>query len=54
MIEERQPFAVSASSPVDIGACRSVKIKAVSEVGWWDTPRLRAQMTADGGPEACQ
>ncbi len=54
MIEERQPLAVSASSPAGIGACRSVRLTAVSEVGWWDTARMVAQMTAGGGPEACQ
>ena len=54
MIEERHPLAVSANSSVDIGICRSVKITAVSEIGWWDTSRMLAQMTAGGGPEASQ
>ena len=54
MIEERQPLAVSAQSPVDTGACRSVVVTAVSEVGWWDSPRMLAQMNAGGGPEASQ
>ena len=54
MIEERQPLIVSAGSPADIGACRSIRLTVVSEVGWWDTPRMLAQMTAGGGPEASQ
>lgn len=54
MIEERHPIAVSADSPANIGTCRSVTVTSVSEVGWWDTPRMLAQMTAGGGPEASQ
>lgn len=54
MIEERRPIAVSAESPAKIGTCRSVTVTSVSEVGWWDTPRMLEQMTSGGGPEASQ
>jgi len=54
MIEERQALAVSEHFPADIGCCRSVVVTSVSEVGWWDTPRMLAQMAAGGGPGACQ
>ena len=54
MIEERKPIAVSANSPVNIGTCRSVVVTSVSEVGWWNTPRMLEQITAGGGPEASQ
>ena len=54
MIEERQPIAVSAGTPADIGCCRSVTVTSVSEVGWWNTPQMLAQMAAGGGPSASQ
>lgn len=54
MIEERQPIAPVDGIPTAIGACRSVSLTAVSEVGWWDTPRMLDEMKAGGGPAACQ
>lgn len=54
MIEARQPLVPAAGKPLAIGACRAVTITAVSEVGWWDTPRMMAEMKAGGGPSACQ
>ena len=54
MIEARQPLVPAAGKPLAIGACRAVTITAVSEVGWWDTPRMMAEMKAGGGPAACQ
>jgi len=54
VIEERQPIAVSENSPAYIGCCRAVAVTSVSEVGWWDTPRMLAQMAAGGGRGACQ
>ncbi|HMM54958.1 MAG TPA: MBL fold metallo-hydrolase [Candidatus Desulfobacillus sp.] len=52
MIETRQPDP--AETPVAIGACRAVTITAVSETGWWDTPRMMADIKAGGGAAACQ
>lgn len=54
MIEARQPLVPTAGNPLAIGACRAVTVTAVSEVGWWDTPRMMAEMKAGGGPSACQ
>ncbi len=52
MIETRQPDP--AETPVAIGACRAVTITAVTETGWWDTPRMMADIKAGGGAAACQ
>lgn len=54
MIKARHPLAPAAGKPLVIGACRAVTVTAVSEVGWWDTPRMMAEMKAGGGPSACQ
>lgn len=54
MIEARPPLVPAAGKPLAIGACRAVTVTAVSEVGWWDTPRMMAEMKAGGGPLACQ
>lgn len=54
MIEARHPFVPAAGKPLAIGACRAVTVTAVSEVGWWDTPHMMAEMKAGGGPTACQ
>lgn len=54
MTEARQPLVPTAGKPLAIGACRAVTVTAVSEVGWWDTPRMMAEMKAGGGPSACQ
>lgn len=53
-IEDRQPVIPGDGLPVAIGACRSVTLTSVSEVGWWDTPRMLEEMKAGGGPSACQ
>ncbi len=54
MIEDRQPSAFVAGRRLSIGACRAVTVTSVSEVGWWDTPRMLDEMKAGGGPAACQ
>jgi 7,8-dihydropterin-6-yl-methyl-4-(beta-D-ribofuranosyl)aminobenzene 5'-phosphate synthase len=54
MIEERHPLVPAADNPLSIGACRSLTVTSVSEVGWWDTPRMLDEMKAGGGPSACQ
>jgi len=54
MIEARQPLVHATGSPLAIGACRAVTVTSVSEVGWWDTPRMMEEMKAGGGPAACQ
>lgn len=54
MIEERQPMVPTVGTPSVFGACRSVSLTSVSEVGWWDTPRMLDEIKAGGGPTACQ
>ncbi len=53
-IETRHPLVPAAGRPLAIGACRAVTVTSISEVGWWDTPRMLAEMKAGGGPSACQ
>ncbi|QTA85134.1 MBL fold metallo-hydrolase [Desulfonema magnum] len=43
-----------AESKYDIGQCKSVKIKCISEVGWFDEEKLVGQMNAAGGLETNQ
>jgi len=49
-----RPLAALASGKYDIGQCKSVKIKCVSELGWYDTKKLVEQMKAAGGPKTNQ
>jgi len=37
-----------------LGACRSVTITCISEVGWHDTDRMLADIKGSGGPDASQ
>ncbi len=49
-----KPLEALASGQYDIGQCKSVKIKCVSELGWYDTKKLVGQMKAAGGPKTSQ
>ena len=49
-----KPLDALASGKYDIGQCKSVKVKCVSEVGWLDTKKLGGQMKAAGGPKTSQ
>jgi len=49
-----KPLEALASGKQDIGQCKSVRIKCVSELGWYDTKVLIGQMKAGGGPTANQ
>jgi 7,8-dihydropterin-6-yl-methyl-4-(beta-D-ribofuranosyl)aminobenzene 5'-phosphate synthase len=49
-----KPLEVLASGKYDIGQCKSVRVKCISEVGWYDTRRLGGQMKAAGGPKTSQ
>lgn len=49
-----RPVSATPGGKIDIGACRSVKVTCISEVGWHDTGKLIAQMKAAGGPQTDQ
>ena len=49
-----KPLESLASGKYDIGQCKSVRIKCVSELGWYDTKVLIGQMKAAGGPKTNQ
>lgn len=49
-----KPLEALASGKFDIGQCKSVRIKCISEVGWYDTKKLVGQMKAAGGPKVSQ
>jgi 7,8-dihydropterin-6-yl-methyl-4-(beta-D-ribofuranosyl)aminobenzene 5'-phosphate synthase len=53
-IEDRQPESLAAGQAASIGACRSVTVTSVSEIGWWNTSRFVDDMKAGGGTTACQ
>ena len=53
-IEIRQPITATPGSLASIGGCRSVTVTSVSEVGWWNTERMLADMSAGGGAAASQ
>jgi 7,8-dihydropterin-6-yl-methyl-4-(beta-D-ribofuranosyl)aminobenzene 5'-phosphate synthase len=37
-----------------VGECKKVTIKSISEVGWWDTKVLMADLMKGGGPKKCE
>lgn len=49
-----KPLEALASGKYDIGQCKSVKIKCVSELGWFDNKNLITSIKAAGGPKANQ
>lgn len=49
-----KPLEALASGKYDIGQCKSVRIKCISELGWYDTKELISQMKAAGGPKTNQ
>ena len=49
-----RPLEALASGKYDIGLCKSVRIKCLSEVGWYDSKKLGGQMMAAGGPATSQ
>lgn len=49
-----KPLEALASGKYAIGECKSVRIKCISEVGWYDTKKLGGQMMAAGGPKTSQ
>jgi len=46
-----KPLEALASGKYDIGQCKSVRIRCVSELGWYDTKVLVGQMKKAGGPK---
>ncbi len=49
-----KPVKALAGGQHDIGQCKSVKVKCISELGWFDSKELIAQMKAAGGPKTNQ
>jgi len=49
-----EPLEALANGKYDIGKCKSVRIKCVSELGWFDSKTLIGQMKAAGGAETNQ
>ncbi len=48
------PVRAFAGGKYDIGTCKSLKIKCVSELGWHDTNKILGQIKAAGGTETSQ
>jgi len=49
-----KPLKAMASGKYDIGQCQSVRVKCISELGWFDTKKLGGQLRAAGGPKTNQ
>ena len=49
-----KPLEALAAGRYDIGQCKSLKVKCVSELGWLDGKYLIEQMEAAGGPKTNQ
>jgi 7,8-dihydropterin-6-yl-methyl-4-(beta-D-ribofuranosyl)aminobenzene 5'-phosphate synthase len=49
-----EPVTPAAGAKLDIGACKSVKMTCISEVGWHSNDRLNADIKAGGGFNANQ
>ena len=49
-----KPLEALASGKYDIGQCKSLKIKCVSETGWLDSKTLISSIKASGGKKANQ
>jgi 7,8-dihydropterin-6-yl-methyl-4-(beta-D-ribofuranosyl)aminobenzene 5'-phosphate synthase len=52
--ETRQPEPRQPGYPAAIGACRSLTVTSISEIGWWDTARFVSNMRTGGGIGANQ
>ena len=48
------PLEALAGGKYDIGQCKSVRVRCVSELGWFDTKNLVATLTAGKGPGESQ
>lgn len=53
-IYSHKPLEALSNRKYDIGQCKSLKIKCVSELGWIDNSKLINTMKAAGGPEVNQ
>ena len=49
-----EPVTPPSGTTLDIGACRSIKMTCISEVGWHSNDRLNADIKAGGGFNANQ
>ncbi len=50
----QKPLEALASGKYEIGQCKRVTIKCVSELGWFDSQKLVSEMKAAGGPDTSQ
>lgn len=50
----QEPLEAMASGRVDIGQCRSVRIRCISEPGWFDNENMVSTMAGGNGPEESQ
>ena len=50
----QKPLEALTSGKYDINQCKSVRIKCISEVGYWDTRKLVGQVQKAGGPKTSQ
>jgi 7,8-dihydropterin-6-yl-methyl-4-(beta-D-ribofuranosyl)aminobenzene 5'-phosphate synthase len=50
----QKPLEALAGGKYDIGQCKSVRIKCISEVGWYDTKNFIRQIRRGGGPGTSQ
>jgi 7,8-dihydropterin-6-yl-methyl-4-(beta-D-ribofuranosyl)aminobenzene 5'-phosphate synthase len=49
-----KPLQALASGKTDIGQCKNVRVRCISELGWFDTKKLVSQMKAAGGGKTNQ
>jgi 7,8-dihydropterin-6-yl-methyl-4-(beta-D-ribofuranosyl)aminobenzene 5'-phosphate synthase len=53
-MEYLNPLEALANGKYDIGVCKSLRIRCISELGWFDTKKLVGQMQAAGGGATSQ
>ncbi len=50
----RNPTDALGNGRIDIGQCRSVRIRCISETGWFDDKSMASTLEGGGGPEESQ
>ena len=54
ILQTPRPVIAAPGAKIGIGACKSVKLTCISEVGWHDSEKLLADVKAGGGFNASQ
>ena len=49
-----KPLPWGPGEKIDFGACRSIKVTCVSEIGWADNRDMMQDISSGGGPAASQ